>query len=163
MLKSNLFDELMTIQNNFDHLVDHLFERPEPRLRIPAEPESRWVPAAEGFIDKEKVTLRVFLPDVDEKSVSLTQTDDVLVIEGERHPVGFESARMILKEFPTGKFMRTLTLPEDVVTDGEKCVAKLNNGVLEITLPIVSQYIQKRKIEIQTGESKQDRVKQVAS
>jgi len=149
MLKPTLFNDVLTIHNNFDRLVDRLFEKNE----IPA---MRAIAPVEAFVDKSQLTVRVFVPGVDEKSLVLTQLDDSLVIQGEYALIEKkEGVRMLLQETPVGKFERRIVLPEDVLTDREKCTAKLDKGVLEITMPVVSQYLQKRQVPISISDTKQ--------
>src|SRR5690242_10246606 len=116
MLKSNLFDELMTIHNNFENAFNHFFNQSQHRPVISAE--TLWVPASEAFLKDETITVRVFLPGVDENKVSVELKDNVLIVSGERVAMqSSQGVRMLLSEMPYGKFERQIALPEEVLTD----------------------------------------------
>ena len=151
MMKSNLFDDLMTIHNSFNTAFDRLFEGKWRRPNVVTTGDSGWIPAAEAFVKDDLLTIRVALPGIDEKQVSLSLTDNVLVIDGERVPVTVNgNVRTLLAEMPYGKFQRKIALPEEVLTDDLKCKATFSDGMLEITLPVVSQYLRTRQIPIES-------------
>jgi HSP20 family molecular chaperone IbpA len=159
MLKSNLFDELMTIHNSFENAFNRFFSNSQLRPALVAT-ETTWIPAAEAFLKDDVMTLRVFLPGVDEQKISLELKDSVLIVSGERVPVqSNQDARVLLNELPYGKFERHIALPEEVLADDQKCMATFHDGVLEITLPVVSQYLRSRRIPIETVKEQ----KQIAS
>jgi len=148
MLKSNLFDELMT--NSFENAFNRFFSNSQAGPALVAT-ETTWIPAAEAFLKDDVMALRVFLPGVDEQKISLELKDNILIVSGERVPAqSNHGARTLLNELPYGKFERHIALPEEVLTDDQKCKAAFRDGVLEITLPVVSQYLRSRKIPIQT-------------
>jgi HSP20 family protein len=150
MLKSNLFDELMTMHNSFENAFNRFFSNSQS-WPAPVATETTWIPAAEAFLKDDVMTLRVFLPGVDEQKISLELKDNVLIVSGERVPAqSNRDARMLLNELPCGKFERHIAIPEEVLTDDQKCKAAFHHGVLEITLPVVSQYLRSRKIPIET-------------
>ena len=148
MLKSNLFEELMTIQDSFDEAFGRILTHPaRARFVPPADPV--WTPAIEAFHKDEKVTVRVFLPGVDEKNISLELKENVLAVSGERRSVD-GGAHILRREMPSGKFLRQIALPEELLTDDQKCKAVWQDGVLEITMPIVSQDLRARQIPIES-------------
>ncbi len=153
MFTNNLFDNLMTIHRNFDELFNKALDRPESR-------DVKWVPAFDCYVTEKDLKVRLFLPGVDQKDVNVSLTDNVLTINGERkmENVG-KDVRVLASEVPYGKFERRITLPSELLTDSEKCAAKFENGVLEITTPIVAQYMQTRQIPIQSAAE----AKQIAS
>src|SRR5579871_4216929 len=117
MMKSNLFQDLMTIHNSFEKAFDRFFEGNWSRSNVINAADGAWIPAAEAFVKDEVLTIRVALPGVDEKHVSLTLTDNVLTITGERTPNAAENVRILLAELPYGRFERKIALPEEVLTD----------------------------------------------
>jgi|SRR5579884_291460 len=159
-MRSNLFNDLMTIQRNFDQMFNRAFGETAKLWSEMPNQKTSWVPAIDCFVKDNQVTVRAFLPGVDEKNVSLTLTDNVLVIQGERHRIiEDQNVRVLLNEVSHGTFERRIALPEDVLTDQEKCSARFENGVLEITMPVVAQYLQSRQIPIETAKE----TKQLAS
>jgi HSP20 family molecular chaperone IbpA len=150
MLRSNLFDELMTMHNSFENAFNRFFSNSHSRTHLGGT-ETPWIPAAEALLKDDVMTLRVFLPGVDEQHISLELKDNALIVSGERvPPQSNQEACMLLNELPYGKFARHIALPEEVLTDDQKCKAAFRDGVLEVTLPVVSQYLRSRKIPIQT-------------
>jgi len=149
MLKSNVFDEPMTIHNSFENAFNRFFSSPYRPAQ--AATDTTWIPAAEAFLKDDVMTVRVFLPGVEEQKVSLELKDNVLIVSGERVLAqSIQDARMLLNEFPYGKFERHIALPEEVLVDDQKCKAAFRDGMLEVTLPVVSQYLRSRKIPIET-------------
>jgi HSP20 family protein len=72
------------------------------------------------------------------------------VIEGERRaPEGFE--KNAITQLAYGKFHTALTLPTGLDVDHVNC--RLNNGILEIQMPIM-EASKPKQIQIQTGEER---------
>src|SRR3954462_11424597 len=102
MLRTNLFDELMTIHNSFEKAMNQLFDA--KTVAYGSATQSSWVPAAEVLVKEDLLTIRVFLPAVEEKNVSLTVSDNVLHVAGERTLQNDKKSRFLLNELPFGKF-----------------------------------------------------------
>jgi HSP20 family protein len=150
MFTSNLFDDLISIHRNFNQLFDRALS-PSRAGDRPAKDVS-WIPAMDCYVKGDQLNLRVFLPGVEQKNVSVSLTDNVLVIRGERIAQELDKeARVFLNEVPYGTFERRIALPSELLTDNDKCVARFDNGVLEVTVPIISHYMQKREIPIQSA------------
>lgn len=84
---------------------------------------------------KMKITIMLLLncPGVDIKELSITATQATLSIEGERKPsVELKDVSYHLNERTFGAFKRSLSLDKKI--DTSKVTAKLNNGILVITL-----------------------------
>jgi HSP20 family protein len=73
-----------------------------------------------------------FMPGVRPDDVSLHCKDGQLVLHGRCFPRG-AGKRIVHQEYGVGDFYRTFTLTE--LIDQSKIDAKLDNGVLSITLP----------------------------
>jgi len=97
--------------------------------------------------DKE-IVVEAELPGIDEKDVSLSLQDGVLMIRGEKkheHDEEKENYRMMERRY--GSFQRSVQLPDTV--DEDKVEATFNNGVLKVSLPKRPEAIGKqRKIPI---------------
>jgi HSP20 family protein len=105
--------------------------------RLFTEPES-WEPRA-GFprvsFDDQGAAfvLRAELPGLSEKDLELTATANALTVRGERKvdaPQGYSTHR---NERTSYRFARTFELPSKV--DSDRVEARLENGVLTVTLP----------------------------
>lgn len=79
--------------------------------------------------------VRADLPGVDKKDVKVSVDDNLISIEAEvqREEEKKEGERVVYSERYASKFMRQFTLPGEV--DASKADAKLENGVLTLTLP----------------------------
>jgi HSP20 family protein len=110
-------------------------ERSERRLH-PGERWSRgsaaW-PATNVYESKEAFIVKAEVPGLTEKDVSVSVEDDALVVRGERKSAVPEGYKVHLRERASVAFTRKLPLPARV--DANSVTAKLNDGVLTITLP----------------------------
>ena len=86
-------------------------------------------------IDRDKeFVVRGELPGVEKDDVEVTIAGGRLMIEAEReYDEVDEKEEFYRHELGYGKFMRTVTLPEEV--DSEKIRAELKDGILTVTLP----------------------------
>jgi HSP20 family protein len=80
----------------------------------------------------KSVVIEAELPGVDEKDVSVTVQDRVLIIKGEKRQSKEEKGEnQYVMERSYGSFMRSIPLPESV--DEDKIVARFEKGVLTIS------------------------------
>lgn len=80
--------------------------------------------------DSRAIYIRALTPGVDMEALSLTLSDNALIIEGELSP---QSGRYFRQERFTGPFRRVVALKVPVRREG--VTAKLHDGILEIVLP----------------------------
>ena len=106
-----------------------------------------WIPATEINRDDEGWKVRVALPGIDPKEVSIDLNGNNLTIAGERTRTEADG-RGPASEFHYGRFERAFTLPANV--DAEKVSAAYVHGVLELTLPL-AETAKPRRIAIGTG------------
>jgi HSP20 family protein len=94
----------------------------------------RWVPAMDLVETDEQFVLTADLPGLGTDDVSIEVDDGVLTVSGERK-VEHETKKdgFYRLERSSGRFRRSLTLPEGVEAD--KIAAKFTDGVLEISIP----------------------------
>lgn len=91
-------------------------------------------PALNVWEDGEHLFVEAELPGFDLKDLEIFVTGgNQLSIKGERKPVVVEKGVWHRQERNYGKFSRTLGLPYPV--DADKVDARLENGVLTVTLP----------------------------
>jgi HSP20 family protein len=109
-----------------------------------------WTPSVEIIERDNNLVVRAELPGMDKDDVKVELTDDGLIIEGERrreHEERFEGGYR--SEIAYGHFHRLIPLPEGANVDQAK--AQINNGVLEVEIPIAEARRQRRSIPIETG------------
>jgi HSP20 family protein len=123
--------ELNTIQSEMNRLFNSFFDSPTPSNS--AAPR-RWIPAMDLSESEQEFVLRADLPGLDENDVNIELEDSVLTVSGERKSEHEERKEGYYRvERASGKFSRSLTLPEGV--DPEQINASFENGVLEVHIP----------------------------
>ena len=107
-----------------------------------------FTPDVDIFETDREITLLADIPGVTPENLSIDLRDDVLTIAGETD--NFRSAGQvdIIAEYESGKYYRQFTLSEMI--DQAKIDAKLNDGVLRLTLPKVAKAAP-RRITVKTG------------
>jgi HSP20 family protein len=80
----------------------------------------------------EQITVYVFAPGIDPKSLDIQLQQNLLSISGARPEAQERDATYYRQERFRGEFRRALTLPEDV--DPDKVEAKYHDGIVEITV-----------------------------
>ena len=107
-----------------------------------------WTPVMEVFRQGDQYVVQADLPGLRRDDVDISIHEDVLVISGERKRKNEEhqnAAHHTGRAY--GRFVRTFTLPDNVIQDSIS--ASLTDGVLEIRLPLPQQPEKvARKIEI---------------
>jgi HSP20 family protein len=109
-----------------------------------------WTPSVEVFERDNNLVVRAELPGTDPGDVRIEMTDDGLVIEGERrreHEERLEGGYR--SEIEYGRFYRLIPLPEGANLD--QAQARLNNGVLEVAIPMAEERRRRRSIPVETG------------
>lgn len=113
---------------------------------------SQWVsPASEASSDEDSFIISIELPGVAEEDISLSSTDNLLTITGEKSEAHEDKGdTWYFSERQYGSFRRTFRLPPDA--EGEKSTANMKSGVLEITIPRKrTQDRQGKQIKINQG------------
>lgn len=109
------------------------------------EGERYLTPAVDIYETKDDVVLLVDLPGVSKDGLSLNITKDELTIKGEMNKGISKDEELLYGEMNYGDYYRGFTLSD--VLDREKVSAKLENGVLELTLP-KAERVKPREIPI---------------
>jgi HSP20 family protein len=107
----------------FDEIFGSIFGAPA---------EGRWMPSVECYEKDGKLEVRLDLPGVDPKDVEVSLDGTMLVIRGERRSERTEDDGY--REVRYGSFERRFTVPKGI--DVDKAVARYENGVLSLTLPL---------------------------
>ena len=92
-----------------------------------------FTPDVDIFENEKEITLLADMPGVAPDDVNIDLRDGVLSVTGDVKPWEHAEEKDVLVEFETGKYFRRFTLSE--VIDQNKIGAKLEDGVLRLTLP----------------------------
>jgi HSP20 family protein len=141
--------ELNTIQSEMNRLFNTFFDSPTPGNGGSAHMLRRWIPAMDLVETADEFVLRADLPGLTEQDVNIEVEDNVLTVSGERKAEHEERKEGYYRvERSSGRFSRSLTLPEGV--DPESVKAVFENGVLEVRIPKPEQR-KPRKVAISVG------------
>jgi HSP20 family protein len=80
----------------------------------------------------EGVTVYLFAPGIDPKSLDIQLQQNVLSVSGERQVPTEENATYYRQERFSGSFRRVIALPDDV--DADKVEASYRDGIVQITV-----------------------------
>lgn len=111
---------------------------------------SQWSPAVDVKESKDKFSIKVDLPGINKKNVTISMEKGILSIQGERiEEKKEENTNYYRVERVYGKFHRSFSLPQ--TADEENISAHMSNGVLEITIP-KKEIAKLKSIEIKGDE-----------
>mgnify|MGYP003574701242 FL=1 len=126
LIRWNPFGEVDTFQRQMNRLFED-YARPDNSV-------SGWTPRVDIFEDENQIILSAELPGLSDKDVTVNVENNVLTISGERKLENEESKDGYTRvERYYGSFNRSFSLPNTV--DIEKVDAKMDKGVLTVTLP----------------------------
>jgi len=140
----NPLQDLITLQDRMNRLFEDATKR---RAHSESETSSEferadWVPASDIYETAESYSIAIDLPGVERNALEIEVDDNRLIIKGVRN-IDSETSRRT--ERPTGKFIRTFTVPSAV--DQNLIGAEYKDGVLTVRLP--KRHEQKpQKVEI---------------
>lgn len=104
-------------------------------------------PRADAYEDEDTVVLELAVPGVSPDTVVVTYEQGELSVAGE-YPPRDETRGWVLTERRRGRFERRFTLNQPV--DADQAVAKVENGILTLTLPKKAE-LKPRRIEVVTA------------
>jgi HSP20 family protein len=102
----------------------------------------------DAYRQGDQVVAHLDVPGVDPASIDVTVDSNVLTVKAQRTWERAEGDAVLASERPQGSFTRRLLLGENL--DGDRIVARYDNGVLTLTVPVAEQ-AKPRKVEITTG------------
>lgn len=120
-------------------------------VATPAEqtrPELIFTPEVDIFETEKEITLLADMPGVAAEDVNIDMNNGLLTLSGNVKPWEGPEEKDVLVEFEIGKYNRQFTLSDAI--DQEKIEAKLEEGVLRLTLPKVAKATP-RKITVQAA------------
>jgi HSP20 family protein len=83
--------------------------------------------------DDDKFTITAILPGLIPDEIDIQIQDKNVSLKGEFKNTFEEESTYIIRERPSGKFNRTVTLPD--MLNASKAEAKMENGVLSLNIP----------------------------
>ncbi len=114
----------------FEDMFDNLFERefnPMYRRNCGVAPATNILERNEDFV------IHVAAPGYTKEDFNIKLEQNILTISSEKEESNDEQAKFTRKEFGTGAFKRTFTLPRTIDTD--RIDATYEQGILKVTLP----------------------------
>jgi HSP20 family molecular chaperone IbpA len=103
----------------------------------------------EDRLEDDRYLVRAEIPGIDpDKDLEITVSDGVLTIAAERREEISEKGR---SEFHYGSLMRRVALPAGAVED--KVVARYQDGILDVTVPIEAVRAEPRTIPVARGSA----------
>jgi HSP20 family protein len=125
--------------------------REKQEVASPAEqttPGSVFTPAVDIFETDKQITLLADMPGVKADDLTIDLRENILTLSADIAPADNTDEQEILVEYETGRYHRQFTLGE--LINQENIDAKLNDGVLRLSLPKVEKATPK-KITVKTG------------
>ena len=105
-----------------------------PRLSSEGKVEERRVHFPVDVIeDDDKFTITAILPGLIPDEIDIQIQDKNVSLKGEFKNTFEEESTYIIRERPSGKFTRIITLPD--MLNASKAEAKMENGVLSLNIP----------------------------
>ncbi|WP_026842320.1 Hsp20/alpha crystallin family protein [Citrifermentans bremense] len=130
IVRYNPLSELRSMQDKMNRLLDMAWTR-EVGEEIR---EGVWHPPADVYEDASAVTIKVEVPDMEQKDIEIKVEEQTLTVKGERRhseEIRKENFHRIERYF--GPFQRSFALPADLNTDAVS--ASCDYGVLTIVIP----------------------------
>jgi HSP20 family molecular chaperone IbpA len=106
------------------------------------KPGPVFTPNVDIFETETAITMLVDMPGVKAADLNVDLRDDMLTLTGDVRPDEAAQDEKIYVEYETGRYYRQFSLSE--VIDQVKIDAKLNDGVLRLTLPKVAKATPRR-------------------
>jgi HSP20 family protein len=117
-------------KDEMERMFDHLFE---PRWGA-LEAVGEWTPKLDFSETKDAYVVKLEVPGVEQKEISVALEDQFLTVRGEKSREKEEKDEKFHRvERAWGAFARTIRLPGSV--DTEKTTAAFKDGLLTVTLP----------------------------
>ena len=104
-----------------------------------------FIPAVDILENQNEIVIVADMPGVDGQDVDIDLRDDALTIRGAVRPVEDEKEASVYREFNWGDYFRQFTLAE--VINQEKIAAKMDNGILRLTLS-KKEKVKPKKIQV---------------
>ena len=142
LTKWDPFKELLDVRDNFDRLINRIFNRDFDLW------EGERTPSIDVYEEGDNIIVKAEIPGVKKEDISVSLSDDTLTISGKKsEEKEVKKENYYRKEIRSGSFSRSFTLPARV--DKDKVKATYKDGVLQLVLPKAPEEKEKEvKIEI---------------
>lgn len=124
--------DLRRMQHEIDRLFHDFF--PASNEKQAEEKTSMWTPRVDLSETEDAYILKLDVPGIDKKDLTINFKDGTLTVSGERKADTREEGKNFVRmERQFGHFFRSFNIPSAVKTD--KIAASYTNGELEIQVP----------------------------
>jgi len=106
-----------------DRLFDEEWPEEAPAVFVPVDVKA----------DDEGYLISALLPGVKAEDINIQVQDNTVTLQGELKADRDENATYILRERPSGRFLRVVNLPDEL--DAAAAEASLKDGVLTLRVP----------------------------
>lgn len=121
---------MTALKKEMDRIFDRIWETDLPTPAAFGE----WTPVIDVLEGKDELVVKVEVPGIEPKEISLTLAEQVLTINGEKKYEKEEKDEKFYRmERAMGAFSRSVRLP--IPVDLNKVAAVFKNGLLTVTLP----------------------------
>lgn len=144
MARWDLFQEMDMLRREFDQLFRGFGQLPAGGAFLPGLGTGDF-PRINLSEDADNYYLTALLPGIDPEKIELNLMQGTLSLAGERSESDVEGVTWHRRERGTGRFMRTIELPEAV--NNEQIDAQYRDGVLYVTLQ-KPQQVKPKKISV---------------
>lgn len=130
IVRYNPVSELRSMQDKMNRLLEMAWTR-----EVGEEmKEGVWNPPADVYEDSHAVTIKIELPDMEQKDIEIKVEEQTLTVKGERtHGAEFKKENFHRIERYFGPFQRSFSVAPDLETD--RISASCEYGVLTIVIP----------------------------
>jgi HSP20 family protein len=124
------FTGFPSLRKEMDRLFDRFMDWELPELR----PFGEWSPSLDFSETKDAYTVKIEVPGIDPKEISVTLDNQTLTVKGEKaQEKETKEEQYYRMERAYGAFMRSVRLPAPV--EAAKVTAAFKNGLLTVTMP----------------------------
>lgn len=146
--RRSMISELERIHNLVENLMGEVFGSLTPSISPTHQTPTTWLPPMNMWVENNTLQCEVFVPGLQKDNLEVNVTEDTLTIRG-TYPSSWSEGNtptFYYYEYPFGSFFRQVTLPFPVNTQNVQ--AKYENGVLKITMPLMTSTPQGHKVKI---------------
>ena len=127
----------------FNSILEELLEG----SKVEKQHQYDFSPKANIIENDAQFEIQLELAGYNRNDVEVVAEKGIVTIKGEKQNKSTDnSVKYHLKQYSTGNFSRSFTLPEDILE--EKIVAKFNNGILKLQIPKDEAKPSKRLVKI---------------
>lgn len=127
------FHHFSEMQDRLNDVIENFFSNVPGNLSTIAESSSFLMPLMNVSENDKHVTVKVELPGINEKDITIESVSNQLIIKGHRKEDKEEKeTNYYMRESSYGNFLRTVSLPFEI--DISKSTATFKDGILRISI-----------------------------